>query len=68
MFRTTDIRKPTGKSVEPLAADLSSKEKGVFTSFTPGHPQEGQVVSLFIEGTDDNWEFDYNNKKHHRRY
>ena len=63
LIRTTDIRKPTGKSVEPLAADLSSKEEGVFTSFTPGHPQEGQVVSLFIEGTDDNWEFEYNGQK-----
>jgi hypothetical protein len=68
LIRTTDIRKPTGKSVEPLAADLSSKEQGVFTSFTPGHPQEGQVVSLFIEGTDDNWEFDYDGKKYKVEY
>ena len=68
LIRTTDIRKPTGKSVEPLAADLSSKEDGVFTSFTPGHPQEGQVVSLFIEGTDDNWEFDYEGKKYKVEY
>jgi hypothetical protein len=68
LIRTTDIKKPTGKSVEPLAADLSSKEKGVFTSFTPGHPQEGQVVSLFIEGTDDNWEFDYDGKKYKVEY
>jgi hypothetical protein len=68
LIRTTDIRKPTGKSVEPLAADLSSKEKGVFTSFTPGHPQEGQVVSLFITGTDDNWEFDYDGKKYKVEY
>jgi hypothetical protein len=68
LIRTTDIRKPTGKSVEPLATDLSSKEQGVFTSFTPGHPQEGQVVSLFIEGTDDNWEFDYDGKKYKVEY
>jgi len=68
LIRTTDIRKPTGKNVEPLAADLSSKEEGVFTSFTPGHPQEGQVVSLFIEGTDDNWEFDYDGKKYKVEY
>jgi hypothetical protein len=68
LIRTTDIRKPTGKAVEPLAADLSSKEEGVFTSFTPGHPQEGQVVSLFIEGTDDNWEFDYDGKKYQVEY
>lgn len=68
LIRTTDIRKPTGKSVEPLATDLTSKEKGVFTSFTPGHPQEGQVVSLFIEGTNDNWEFDYNDKKYKVEY
>jgi len=68
LIKTTDIRKPTGKSVEPLAADLSSKEEGVFTSFIPGHPQEGQVVSLFIEGTDDNWEFEYNNQKYKVEY
>jgi len=68
LIRTTDIKKPTGKSVEPLATDLTSKEKGVFTSFTPGHPQEGQVVSLFIEGTNDNWEFDYNGKKYKVEY
>jgi len=68
LIRTTDIRKPTGKSVEPLSADLSSKEEGVFTSFTPGHPQEGQVVSLFITGTDDNWEFDYDGKKYKVEY
>jgi hypothetical protein len=68
LIRTTDVRKPTGKAVEPLAADLSSKEEGVFTSFTPGHPQEGQVVSLFIEGTDDNWEFDYDGKKYQVEY
>jgi len=64
LIRTTDIQKPTGKSVEPISTDISTKEPGVFTSFTPGHPQEGQVVSLFIEGTDDNWEFDYNGKKY----
>jgi hypothetical protein len=63
LIRTTDIHKPTGKSVEPLKTDLSTKEPGVFSSFTPGHPQEGQVVSLFIEGTDDNWEFNYDGKK-----
>jgi len=68
LIRTTDIRKPTGKSVEPLAADLSSKEEGIFTSFTPGHPQEGQVVKLFIEGTDDNWEFDYNGANYRVEY
>ena len=68
LIRTTDIRKPTGKNVEPLAADLSSKEEGVFTSFTPGHPQEGKVVSLFIEGTDDNWEFEYNGQKYKVEY
>jgi len=68
LIRTTDIRKPTGKSVEPLAADLSTKESGVFTSFTPGHPQEGQVISLFIEKTDDNWEFDYDSKKYKVTY
>jgi hypothetical protein len=68
LIRTTDIKKPTGKSVEPLSVDLSSKEKGVFTSFTPGHPQEGQVISLFIEGTDDNWEFDYDGKKYKVEY
>jgi hypothetical protein len=33
LIRTTDIKKPTGKSIEPLSVDLSSKEKGVFTSF-----------------------------------
>jgi hypothetical protein len=64
LIRTTDIQKPTGKSVEPISTDTSTKEPGVFTSFTPGHPQEGQVVSLFIEGTDDNWEFEYNGKKY----
>lgn len=63
LIRTTDIQKPTGKSVEPISTDTSTKEPGVFTSFTPGHPQEGQVVSLFITGTDDNWEFDYDGKK-----
>ena len=68
LIRTTDVRKPTGKSVEPLAADLSSKEQGVFTLFTPGHPQEGQVISLFIEKTDDNWEFDYDGKKYKITY
>lgn len=68
LIRTTDIRKPTGKHVEPLKADLSSKEEGVFDSFTPGHPQEGQVVSLFIEGTDDNWEFNYGGKKYKVEY
>ena len=59
LIRTTDIRKPTGKAVEPLQVDIINKEKGVFDSFTPGHPQEGEVVSLFIEGTNDNWEFEY---------
>lgn len=68
LIRTTDVRKPTGKNVEPLAVDLSSKEEGVFTSFTPGHPQEGQVISLFIEGTDDNWEFKYNGQKYKVEY
>ena len=67
LIRTSDIRKPTGKSVEPILPP-PSKETSVFTSFTPGHPQESQVVSLFIEHTDDNWEFDYDGKKYQVEY
>ena len=68
LIRTTDVRKPTGKSVEPLQIDITNKEKGVFDSFTPGHPQEGKVVSLFIEGTDDNWGFEYKGSTYNVEY
>jgi hypothetical protein len=62
-IRISDIRKPTGKSVESLPTDVSSKSKGVFAGFVPGHPQEGKVVELFITDSDDNWNFAYGNQK-----
>ena len=43
------ILKPTGKNVSKLAPDLSQKSNPkVYHEFTPGHPQEGKVVTLFI--------------------
>jgi hypothetical protein len=60
-IRISDIRKPTGKSVETLNIDISSKQEGVFYGFVPGHPQEGKVVELFIKDSDNNWVFNYQN-------
>ena len=68
LIRTSDIRKPTGKNVKPLSVDISSKEEGVFTTFTPGHPQEEEVVKLFITKTDDSWGFEYDGKTYNVEY
>lgn len=62
-IRISDIRKPTGKSVETLDIDVSTKKEGVFFGFIPGHPQEGKVVELFIKNSDSNWVFNYQNTK-----
>jgi len=52
------ILKPTGKNVSKLAPNLDQKsDPEVYHSFTPGHPQEGKVVMLFIEQTDKEWGF-----------
>jgi hypothetical protein len=52
------ILKPTGKNVSKLAPDLSQKSNPkVYREFTPGHPQEGKVVTLFIAQTDKDWNF-----------
>lgn len=52
------ILKPTGKNVSKLAPDLSQKSNPkVYHEFTPGHPQEGKVVTLFIAQTDKDWNF-----------
>lgn len=69
LIRTTDVRKPTGKAVEPIQIDIDNKKDGVYPgSFVPGHPQEGKVISLFIEGTDDNWGFEYNGLNYNVEY
>ncbi len=52
------ILKPTGRNVSKLAPDLSQKSNPeIYHQFTPGHPQEGKVVILFIEQTDKDWNF-----------
>ena len=52
------ILKPTGKNVSKLAPDLSQKSNPkIYHEFTPGHPQEGKVVTLFITQTDKDWNF-----------
>jgi hypothetical protein len=52
------ILKPTGKNVSKLAPNLNQKsDPKIYHQFTPGHPQEGKVVILFIEQTDKDWNF-----------
>jgi hypothetical protein len=67
-IRISDIRKPTGKSVETLDVNTSNKKEGVFFGFTPGHPQEGKVVELFIQDSNDNWIFNYQNTEAQIKY
>ena len=69
LIRLSDIKKPTGKSVEKTNIDLSDKNNPeVFHDFVPGHPQEGQVAELFIKGTDENWGFKYDEKTYNVTY
>jgi len=69
LIHLSDIKKPTGKSVEKIDIDISNKNNPkIFHSFTPGHPQEKQVVELFINNSDENWSFDYDNKKYNITY
>ena len=63
-FALNSILKPTGKQVEKLTPDLASKtDPSVYHPFTPGHPQEGKVAMLFIEETNQDWEFEDKGKK-----
>jgi hypothetical protein len=55
------LRKPTGKAVEEWKPDLSSsKNVDVTRPFTPGHPQEAQISQMFVDNTNKDWQFKYN--------
>jgi hypothetical protein len=63
-YPLNSILKPTGKQVEKLTPDLSTKsDPSVYHQFTPGHPQEAKAAMLFINETNEDWEFEHKGKQ-----
>ena len=61
-IKISDILKPSGKEVAKYEPEIDKSDPSVYHTFTPGHPQEKQVVELFINKSNKNWGFKYLNK------
>ena len=58
-IKISDILKPSGKEVSKYEPEINKSDPSVYHTFTPGHPQEKQVVELFIDKSNKNWGFKY---------
>ena len=67
-IKISDILKPSGKQVEKYNPKVNKSDPSVYSPFTPGHPQEKQVVELFINKSDQDWGFKYGNTSYNITY
>lgn len=57
------ILKPTGKNVEEMKVDLTSKKNpSIFEPFKGGHGHEGMFTEAWIKNSGENWQFEYKGK------
>jgi len=67
-IKISDILKPSGKQVEKYNPKINKSDPSVYRPFTPGHPQEKQVVELFINKSDQDWGFKYDDTSYNITY
>lgn len=67
-IKISDILKPSGKEIEKYNPKVEKSDPSVYHPFTPGHPQEKQVVELFINKSDQNWGFKYDDTSYNITY